>query len=199
MPTLLGRQVLLPLGGAVHRRGMLEVQAGPELVADLGRRYRRDEVHLGGQQRTDVAPGIQLGVRDHQQASLAGECLEGLYRADDLGDLPGVAGKDAGEDRDAAVGGHPDAGLDLLQVHPPVLGMPELDHRVVLVLPGLGVGAVHGHARHIPVDAGHIDAEVGDRGRPDAAGRPDQVAVSIRQRRAGASRRPPSRPPAGRG
>ncbi|MFJ7199601.1 MULTISPECIES: hypothetical protein [unclassified Streptomyces] len=38
VPALLGRQVLLPLGGVVHRRGLLEVQAGPELVADPGRR-----------------------------------------------------------------------------------------------------------------------------------------------------------------
>jgi hypothetical protein len=72
-------------------------------------------------------------------------------------------------DGETTIGGHREPGLDLFQVHPPVLGVSVPDHRerVVLVLPG--VGAMDGHAGHVPVQPTHIDAELRDRPRPDRA------------------------------
>ncbi|WP_327348893.1 hypothetical protein [Streptomyces europaeiscabiei] len=52
---------------------------------------------------------------------------------------------------------------------PPAAGMKAADDGEVLVLPLNQEGPVDGHAGHVPVQPGHIDAELGDRPRPDRA------------------------------
>ncbi|WPW32477.1 hypothetical protein P6B95_37320 [Streptomyces atratus] len=49
------------------------------------------------------------------------------------GDLGRAATEDTGMDGDAAVGRHREPGLGLLEVHPPVLGMPVADEAPALI------------------------------------------------------------------
>jgi hypothetical protein len=54
---------------------------------------------------------------------LPSELGQGAHRADDLGDLTGAAVVGPVDQRDPAIGGDPEAGLDLLEVRAAVLGM----------------------------------------------------------------------------
>lgn len=117
----------------------------------------------------DVRVGHQLGIGDHQELLLTGHAPQVLHRPDDLADLGRAAAEDTGVDGDTAVGGHREPGLDLLEVHPPVLGMPVTDHRVLLILVLDGVGAMDGHTGHVPVQPGDVDPELGDRPCADGA------------------------------
>ncbi|HEY6798607.1 MAG TPA: deoxyribodipyrimidine photo-lyase, partial [Kineosporiaceae bacterium] len=99
----------------------------------------------------------ETGVEEQR----AGELLQGLHRAHHLADLPGPAVVGPVEDRHAAVPGHRQAGLDLLQVRATVLGMTELGDRELLV--GLGVGPVQRDRGHVPVHPGHLQPERLDR------------------------------------
>jgi hypothetical protein len=78
----------------------------------------------------------------------------------------------------AAVAGYGQAGLDLFEVGSAVLGMavPRLDETGLDVV----VGAVQRDRGHVPVQAGHVDAERGDRGgahRPDNAVQPGRDGI----------------------
>src|SRR5687768_9817411 len=90
-------------------------------------------------------------------------------------DLRGSAVDDAGQQRDTAVAGHREAGLDLLEVVSAVLGMPVPDLGIVLILVVGRVGAMQRHGGHVPAACRHIDAELADRAGPDAVGELPQV------------------------
>ncbi|GAA3376777.1 hypothetical protein GCM10020367_49800 [Streptomyces sannanensis] len=159
---------MVPVVDVVDRPGGFHVQGGVDLRLDLGGRERGDEVDFRVQQRGDVRIGHQLGVRDEQEVLAVGDLPQGLHRADDLGDLPGAAVVDAMKDRDPAVAGDGEPGLDLLQIHPPVLGVTVLDLRepVLLVLER----AEERHRGHVPVDLADVDAELRDGLGTDRAG-----------------------------
>jgi hypothetical protein len=74
-----------------------------------------------------------------------------------LGDLPGPAVVSSVEDRDAAVAGDRQAGLDLFEVGAAVLGMPELRCGVVGV--DLVVGPIQRDRGHVPVKPGGVQPE----------------------------------------
>jgi len=75
-------------------------------------------------------------------------------------------------ERNAAVRADREPGLDLQQVRPAVLRVPEAGLDVTL--DGRGVGAEQADRGHVPVDAGHFDAELGDRPGSDRADDPVQ-------------------------
>jgi hypothetical protein len=71
------------------------------------------------------------------------------------------------EDGPTAIAGDRQAGLHLLEVGPAVLGMPEPGRDEPLL--DLLVGAIQRDRGHVPVQPGDVQAEGGDRLRPDRA------------------------------
>ena len=158
----------VPPGDVVHLLARPRRQRGEQ----PGRRprggQRRDEADLPGGHRRRVRPGDQLGVAHQQERARPGDLLQRGHRPGDLGHLPGPAVIGVVEDRDPAVGGHGQPGLDLLQIRAAVLRMPPPRRRVLLVR--FRVGAVQRDRGHVPVQPGHVHPELADRRRPDRAG-----------------------------
>jgi hypothetical protein len=106
--------------------------AGPQHVgSDIGLGRRGDEADPGGDHRGQVRIGDQLRVADQQEAPLAGEAGQCFHGGDDLGDLPGSAVIGIVPERHGAIRADRQAGLDLLQIRAPVLGVPKARFDVV--------------------------------------------------------------------
>ncbi len=144
-----------------------QVQGREQALGDAGGGQRGDEGDPGLVHRGGVGPGDEFGVAD-QEVPLGGDRLQTGHRVHDLADLGGAAVEGAVEDRDPAVGGDRQPGLDLLEIRAPVLGMPPGRRRILLF--DLGERAVHRDRGHIPVQSGHVQAERADRRRGDRAG-----------------------------
>ncbi|GAA3805130.1 hypothetical protein GCM10022226_26300 [Sphaerisporangium flaviroseum] len=167
---LISRFAGVPLSDIFHRGGRGHLQPTQHLGCDIGLGRRCDEGDLLAVHRGQIRIRDQLGVADHQQPPAASELLQRLHRADDLPDLARASVERAMEDRDCAITADGDPGLNLLQVRAAVLGMTKLRRRESRR--GLNVVAVQGDRGHVPVHAGHIDAEPLDHDQPD---RSDQV------------------------
>ena len=144
------------------------VGGAERLGVDVGLRGWADERHPGPGHRDDVAVGDQLGVAHQQELAGLAHLPQRLHGPDHLVDLPGAAVEGAVEDGDAPVGGHPEPGLDLLEVDPAVLRVP------IGRLGEAGLGPVvvaeQRDGGHVPVDAGCVDPEPGDGVHPHRAG-----------------------------
>ena len=149
--------VLVAFGDVVHDGGRGPVEAGEQPVGDAGGREGRDERDLRVDHRGDVGVGDEFRVTDQQEAAGPGEGLQPVHGVHDLGDFPGAAVVGAVQQRDGAVGGHSDTGLDLFEVGAPVFGVAVGRGRMILI--DLVVGAVQGDRGHVPVQAGHVDTE----------------------------------------
>jgi len=93
-----------------------------------------------------------LQVPDQQERSLGGECLERGHGPGDLGEVSDPAAVGMVEDRDAAVCGHRESGLDL-HAERAVLGPADL---------GQGKAPVGMVERAVQADRGHVRMQAGD-------------------------------------
>jgi hypothetical protein len=111
------------LGQVVHRRGFVEVAGSQGLRADVELASRSDEVDSSGDDLAEVVERDELGVTDQQEGSLGAPGPQRLHGTHDLADLTGSPINGPVQDRDPAVGGDREAGLDPQQVASGVLGM----------------------------------------------------------------------------
>jgi hypothetical protein len=160
----------ITLGDIVHGGCPLQAQRGQLAARHVGFGGWGDEGHLLFGHRREIAIGDQLGVADHEQPPTTGQLLQLFHGPDDLSHLARAAVEDAREQRDGAVPGDGDPGLDLLEIGAAILGMAVLGGREPLG--DLVIVAVQGDRGHVPAHPGSLDAERLDRGQSH---RPDQV------------------------
>ena len=162
-----GRLAGISRGGVVHRRTGSRWQRGEQPGRDPRCGQRRDEPHALGIHRRRVRIRDQLGVAHQQERPRPGDLFQCGHRPGDLGHLRGAAAVGAVENRDPPISADRQPCLDLLQIRPPVLGMPPPRRRVLLIR--LRVRAIQRDRRQVPVQPRHIHTELGDRRRPHPA------------------------------